>query len=99
MDIRVKEPIYILHQGQEYVVRNSSTGIERNRIMMFYDGTRTAAVGFAKDFCLNTPQLFQVSRNITDAEISVKDVEKIIESSELPDNIKEDIINKIKLMI
>lgn len=80
MDIRVKEPLYILHQGQEYTVRPGTVGVERNKVIFFYDVTRTAAVGYSREYCLENPQTFQVSRTLSDKEVSVKDVARIVEN-------------------
>lgn len=79
MDIKVKEPLYLLHQGQEYVVRAGTVGVEKNRVVFFYDTTRTTAVGFSRDYCLENPQTFQVSRTLIDKEIPMRDVLKIID--------------------
>lgn len=79
MDIRVKEPLYIIHQGQEYTVRPGTVGVERNRVIFFYDVTRTAAVGYSRDYCLENPQTFQVARTLADREVPIRDVAKVIE--------------------
>ena len=50
MDIRNKEPMFITQDGKEYVVRQGTVGVERKRIIFFYDTTRTVAVGYARDF-------------------------------------------------
>ena len=93
MDIRIKEPLYICHNGQDYIVRQGTVGVERKKVVYFYDVTRTVAVGYSRDFCLETPTLFQVSRNITDREVPIRDVLKAVESLELPIDIREGIIN------
>lgn len=74
MDIRIKEPLYISQNGQEYIVRPATVGVERNKLIFFYDVTKTASVGFPKEFCLETPQLFQVARTMSDKEVSLRDV-------------------------
>lgn len=79
MDIRVKEPLYILSQGQEYVVRPGTVGVERNRVVFFYDNTRTTAVGFSRDYCIENPQTFQIAKTLTDKEVSKRDVLKILD--------------------
>lgn len=79
MDIRVKEPLYILNRNQEYVVRPGTVGVERNRVVFFYDNTRTVAVGFSRDHCMENPQTFQVSRTLSDREVSQKDVLRILD--------------------
>lgn len=79
MDIRVKEPLYILSHGQEYVVRPGTVGVDKNKVVFFYDTTRTVATGFSRDYCVENPQTFQVSRTLTDKEVSQKDVLKILD--------------------
>lgn len=79
MDIRVKEPLYILIGNQEYVVRPGTVGVEKKRVVFFYDTTRTSAVGFSRDYCIDNPQTFQVMRTLSDKEVSQKDVLKILE--------------------
>lgn len=79
MDITIKEPLYILQQGHEYVVRPGTVGVERNRVVFFYDSTRSNAVGFSRDYCTDNPQTFQISRTLNDKEVSLRDVLKVIE--------------------
>lgn len=79
MDIRIKEPFYILSNGKEYVVRPGTVGVEKNRVVFFYDNTRTLAVGFSREYCIENPQTFQVSRTLSDKEISQRDVFKILD--------------------
>lgn len=81
MDIRIKEPLYINQQGKEYVVRPSTVGVEKNHIVFFHDTTKTNAVGFSKDFCIDSPQLFSISRTLTDKDVSVRDILKIIDEN------------------
>lgn len=96
MDIKIKESIYLLNKGQEYVVRAGTTGVERNKIVFFFDGTRTVAAGFPRDYCLENPELFQVSRTLTDKEVSVRDVLKVIDESSLPSDKHEELYMAIK---
>lgn len=79
MDIRVKEPLYILSRGQEYVVRPGTVGVERSRTVFFYDTTRTSAVGFSRDYCIENPQTFQVAKTLSDKEVSQRDVLRILD--------------------
>lgn len=79
MDIRVKEPLYITQEGKEYIVRPGTVGVEKNKVVFFYDVTRTAAVGFSRDYCIENPKTFEVSRTLSDKEVSVRDVARIIE--------------------
>lgn len=88
MDIRIKEPMYVTQQGQEYIIRPGTVGVERNRVVFFYDVTRTAAAGFSREFCAENPQMFQIARTLSDKEISLRDVLKVIERSEISDNNK-----------
>lgn len=83
MDIKVKEPLHILVNNHEYVVRPGTTGVERNRVVFFYDNTRTSAVGFSRDYCLENPQTFQVSRTLTDKDVPLKDVLRVVDESGL----------------
>lgn len=96
MDIKVKEPLYIVDKGYEHVVRPGTVGVERNRVVFFYDTTRTSAVGFSRDFCLENPQMFQVSRTLSDKEISVKDVLRVLSESGMPSDIVEQLGERIK---
>lgn len=98
MDIRIKEPLYILHNGQDYVVRQGTVGVERKKVVYFYDVTRTVAVGYSRDFCLEATSLFQVSRNITDREVPVRDVIKAVESLEIPADIRDGIISIVNTL-
>lgn len=83
MDIRIKESMYLSCQGQEYVVRTGTVGVERNKVVFFYDVTRTVAAGFSREFCLQNPQTFSVSRTLNDKEVSIHDVLKVIQESSL----------------
>ena len=89
MDIKVKESIYIQCDGNEYMVRPNTTGTERKRIVYFPDNTRTASVGFSRDFCLENPQMFSISRNITDREVSLKDAIKVLEQTPMDKETRE----------
>lgn len=79
MDIRIKEPLYILANNKEYVVRPGTVGVEKNRVVFFYDNTRTFAIGFSRDYCLENPQTFQVAKTLSDKEVSQRDVFKILD--------------------
>lgn len=96
MDIRIKEPLYILNHGCEYVVRAGTVGVEKNRVLFFYDNTRIAAVGFSREFCLENPQTFQVAETLTDKEVSLRDVLRAIDESGLPPEKVEEIYHRIK---
>lgn len=96
MDIKVTEPLYVRNGGVEHVVRPGTTGTEKNKVVYFYDATRTIAVGFAKDFCLENPQVFQVSRTLTDKEVSLRDVLRIVETTGFPNDTVAEIYEKLK---
>lgn len=96
MDIKVKEPLYILSNNREYVVRAGTSGVERNRVFFFYDTTRTSAVGFSRDHCIENTQTFQVSRNLSDKEISQRDVFKILDSYERKECNLAEVYERIK---
>lgn len=95
MDIRIKEPLYLNNQGKAYVVRPSTVGVEKNHIVFFHDTTKANAVGFSRDFCLDNPQLFSISRTLSDKEVSVRDVLKVID-----ENISDtEILERLKMEI
>ena len=96
MDIKVTEPLYVRNGGVEHVVRPGTSGTEKNKVVYFYDVTRSVAVGFAKDFCLENPQVFQVSRTLTDKEVSLRDVLRIIEETGFPHAALDDVYEKLK---
>lgn len=78
MNIKVKEPLYMKANDTEYVVRPETIGVERNKVVYFYDTTKTAAVGFSRDYCLENPSLFHIQREITDKEVSMRDVMAVV---------------------
>lgn len=96
MDIRVREPLYITSQGQDYVVRPGTVGVERNKVVYFYDVTRTAAVGYSRTYCLENPQTFSVSKTLSDKEVPVSDVLKVLKDCPLPPHIFEELQERIK---
>lgn len=96
MDIRVKESLHILSNGKEYIVRPGTVGVEKNHIVFFYDTTKTSAIGFSRDYCLENPQTFQVSRTLSDKEVSKRDVLKILEEYNRRECSLADAIDKIK---
>ena len=96
MDIRIKEPLYILNRGQEYVVRPVTIGIEKNRVVFFYDTTRISAVGFSRDYCMENPQTFQVAKTLSDKEVSQKDVLRILDEYGRKECGLDDVYERIK---
>lgn len=95
MDIKIKEPVYVRQDGNSYVVRPSTTGVEKDRVVYFPDVTRNVSVGFSRDFCFEYPQIFSVSRTMTDKEVSVKDVLKIVEAFPMGKEAKESLMQKL----
>lgn len=89
MDIKIREPLYLQSGNTEYIVRQGTSGIDRNKVVFFYDNTRTMAVGFSRDFCLENPQMFQVSRTIADRSVSLRDVAHVIDKAPIDDKAKE----------
>lgn len=96
MDIKIKDSIHILHQGQEYIVRPGTIGVEKNRVVFFHDVTRTAAVGYSREHCLENPQVFAVSRTLSDKEVSMSDVLKVIRELPLNPQIMGEVELKLK---
>lgn len=94
MDIKIREPLYTSVNGQEYVVRPGTIGVEKNRVVHFHDVTKTTSVGFSRDFCLDNPQMFQVAKTLSDREVSVREVTKII-SRKVTSDVAMDIIAEI----
>lgn len=70
--------------GSEYVIKPGTTGVEKNHIQYFFDTNRYAAVGFERGFCLENPQMFQVSKTLNDKEVPVSEVLKVVEEMQLP---------------
>lgn len=85
MEIRLKEPLYLLCDGTEHVVRAGTIGVEKKKLIYFYDSTSKNAFGCPKQFCIENPQMFAVQRNLTDTEIPLRDVMKLAKEV-LPEN-------------
>lgn len=99
MNIRTRETIYVLIDGEERVIRHGTIGVEKRKSVLFYDNTRTVAVAFEKETCLEMPQLFQVSRTLEDKDISSKDVISLIkENVSLSQRDKEELIQQIQIL-
>lgn len=96
MDIRIKEPLYLISEGTEYIVRQGTVGVERNKVVFFYDNTRTNAVGFSRDFCIENPQMFQIAKTLADKEVSLRDVLKVLDSCALPKHELDELCFKLK---
>lgn len=88
MDIRIKETVYVKSGDTEHVIRQGTIGADVKRVVYFPDTTRTVSVGFSRDFCLESPQLFSVSRTLSDSEISLKDVKKLLESTDMDEELR-----------
>lgn len=97
MDIRVKDAIYLQVEGHDYMVRPSTVGTEKKRIVYFPDNTRTVLVGFSRELCLEN-NLFSVNRTITDKDISLKDAIKAIEQSPLDKEVKDNLIFQLSAL-
>lgn len=102
MNIRIKEPLYITENGQDFLIRQGASGVVRNNIVYFYDNTKTKAVGFSREFCESSPPLFQIERAIRDKEVSVKQIVQVIETmphEDLPQKeILRILVEKIKTL-
>lgn len=81
MDITLRETLYVTSSEREHVIRQGTIGVLRNRTVFFYDTTKTIAVGVDRDFCIENKGMFSVSKNLSDSEISIKQVEEIIRST------------------
>lgn len=86
MTIKNKETFYIFADNTEHIVRQGTVGVEKHKVVYFYDVTKSTAVGFARSFCLENHNLFSVSRNIEDVEVPKKDVLEILAKT-LPNDI------------
>lgn len=73
MEIRLRENIYLM-SGQSYIVPRGANGILVKRVVYFYDTTKTISIGIDRDTCLQSPELFSVKRQITDREVSQKEL-------------------------
>ena len=80
MEILIRETMYVTQNGQDYVIGHSTIGVERKNIIYFYDTTKTVAVGFTLAYCKENRNLFLLNRSITDREVSVRQIVKIIET-------------------
>lgn len=78
MDVSLKETVYVSVNGQEHVVRQQTLGTLRGKVVYFYDTTRTVAVGFHKSFCIENPVMFQIQRNLSERDVPLKEVLKVI---------------------
>jgi hypothetical protein len=83
MEIRLKENIYI-GAGGDYLIPRGSVGVLRKRIVYFYDTTKTHSIGIDRDICMTCKDLFSVSQQMTDRDISQKDLlEVLMECSDM----------------
>lgn len=96
MDIRIKETAYIKNSGTTHVIRAGTLGVEKQKIVYFYDATRTCAVGFPREVCLENPT-FAVTRTITDRDVPLKDVLSIIDDVQDLE-LREILTDKIKAL-
>ena len=80
MEVTIRETVYVSNGVNEYIVRQDTSGVERGQLVFFYDATKTVAIGFNKDFCVEQQSMFRVKRVITDREVSVKQVIRLIDN-------------------
>ena len=95
MNIRIRETLNIKVGDKEHVVRAGTMGVEKSKIVYFYDTTRSCAVGFSREVCLENLQVFSVTRNIEDREVPLLDVLSEIKKVEDP-RIREGLIEAIR---
>lgn len=95
MDVYIREPLSVYQDGKSYEIRTKTKGVISLGQVLFFDVTKTVAVAFAKDFCLETPTLFQIQRTITDKDVSLRDVFKVLSDSDLPDEVKRELSLKL----
>lgn len=95
MDVYIREPLSVYQDGKSYEIRTKTKGVVNLGQVLFFDVTKTVAVAFAKDFCLETPALFQIQRTITDKDVSLRDVFKVLSDSDLPDEVKRELSLKL----
>lgn len=98
MNIRIRETMYIRSGDVEHIVRPGTIGVEHKKVVYFYDVTRTVAAGFSRDFCLENPQIFNVSRSLSDKEVFLRDVLKVIDESDLDSTQIEKLCQRIKAL-
>jgi hypothetical protein len=81
MTIRTKVTFYAGTGDSEGVIRVGTVGVEKNRIVRFYDVSGKYFVGFSRQDCLENRDLFACTPGINDHEVSVSDVLKVIEDN------------------
>lgn len=81
MEVIIKDAIYVRSDAQVHLVRGGTRGIEQNNVIWFADVTGSINVGFTKDFCTETPQMFSVSKTPADREVSLRGVLKVVAES------------------
>lgn len=95
MDFFLKEPLSVYQNGNMYSIRTQTKGVEQLGQVLFFDVTKSVAISFAKDFCLENTSMFQVNRLISDKEVSLRDVLKVIAETTLSDNKKQELFLKL----
>lgn len=98
MDIRIRETLFVDVQGAQYVVRAATLGVERKHVIHFFDTTKTVSVAFPKQFCLESP-LFYVVAKLEDKEVSLNDVLKTIDHTEMDSELRESLKFNIKSLV
>lgn len=98
MTIRNKITLYAGSEDNEGVIRVGTIGVEKNRIVRFYDVSGKYFVAFSRQDCLENKEMFECTPGINDHEVNVSDVVKIIESNRSAfkdDSIRSKIISDI----
>ena len=100
MNIYLKESCYVKSSdGTEHIIRANTLGVGKNGIVYFYDVTKTVSLGVSRDFCIENPNMFRIQREITDREISARDVVRMVREFTQPllePVVVEDLIEKIE---
>lgn len=71
MEIRLRENVY----ASDKLIPRGTIGIIRKNVVYFYDTTKTTTIGFDRDTCFINKELFSVNRNLSDREISVRQIQ------------------------
>lgn len=99
MTIRTRVTLYAGTGDCEGVVRVGTVGVEKNRIVRFYDVSGKYFAAFARQDCLENKEMFECAPGINDHEVSVSDVLKVIEESGAvfkDDSVRNRIISEIQ---
>lgn len=96
MIVRTKTPIYIKHGEVQSLILNGRAGIADPKGLLFWfsDQTNQVKVGFDKEVVLYSG-MFNVTREIEDKEVSLRDVEMQLKDLQVP----EEVINELKMRL